>query len=307
MSSSDWLKQYYSRIIEEYKFSMGRKDRVLDWSIGIFFVALVAYVELLRYELPSIWRICLIVGLLCFIMRLFSSSCLAYAYLKKWRYLLDLIEKHWKSNTVSLDSLKNEIEKYHYTPRTTEKRTYFISHQLVGGFFLLFLVPFFLLLFEIYSNPQDLNIIIPVSFLAVYCIYESIIYITNKERSMPSENTLPPVSNEMGRVVKTEEQNRQNLATFVIGVLIGVIGNFLVSSVIEYQKATNFLDRTTWGVLAAVSVALFFHILQISGRLLTMPKGLIRQFRILKYLSVLLVAFVWALEFFIIPTLLSFF
>lgn len=53
MSSHEWLKQYYSRIIEEYRFSMERKDKVLDWSIGILFVALVAYVELLRYQVPS--------------------------------------------------------------------------------------------------------------------------------------------------------------------------------------------------------------------------------------------------------------
>jgi len=287
---------------------MNRKDRVLDWSIGILFVALVAYAELLSNQQPSIWRVYLLVGLSCFIMRLFVNSCLAYAYLKKWRHLLDFIEKHWMIGKSSLDDVKKEIERYHYTSRTTERRRYFIKHQLVGGFLLLFIVPFFLLFFELYSNPpQDLKIILPLSFLVGYYVYEAIIYATNREQSMPSENALPPVSNEVGRVVKTDEQNRQNLATFVIGVLVGVIGNFLVSSVIEYQKATNFLDRTTWGLLATASVALFFHILQISGRLLTMPEGLIRQFRILKYLSVLLVAFVWALEFFIIPNLLSFF
>jgi len=189
MSDSDWLRDYYSRIMQEYKFSMERKDRVTDWAIGIFFVALVAYVELLRYQLPSLWRVSLIVILLCFIVRLFANSCLAYAYLKKWRYLLDLIEKYWMTNMVSLDFIKNEIEKYHYTPRTREKRMYFIKSQLSAGFILLFFFPICLLLVEIYFNPQDLNIVIPISFLIAYCIYESVIFVLYKSLNMPSKSS----------------------------------------------------------------------------------------------------------------------
>jgi hypothetical protein len=224
LSSSKWLKEYHSRIVEEYKFSIERKDKVLDWSIGILFVALVGYVELLRYQIPSIWRIYLIVGLLCFIMRLFSNSCLAYAYLKKWRYLLDLIEKHWMNSEISLDLVKKEIEKYHYTPRTIEKRIYFIKHQLVGGFFLLFLLPFVLLLFEIHSNPQDLNIIIPVLFLVAYYVYESIIYATDQKRSMPSGNDVPPVSNatEQNNKMERRKERLDSLFEYAL-VLLGVL------------------------------------------------------------------------------------
>jgi len=211
--------------MEEYKFSMERKDRVLDWSIGILFIALVAYVELLRYQLPSIWRIYLIVGLLCFIMRLFSNSCLAYAYLKKWRHLLDFIEKHWMIGKSSLDDVKKEIERYHYTSRTTERRRYFIKHQLVGGFLLLFIVPFFLLFFELYSTPhQDLKIILPLSFLVGYYVYEAIIYATNRERSMPSENAVPPVSKDTGQVDKMEKRKERLDSLFEIAlVLLGIL------------------------------------------------------------------------------------
>jgi fatty acid desaturase len=182
---STWLKEYHSRIIEEYKFSMERKDRLTDWAIGIFFVTLVAYAELLREQVPSIWRVSLIVGLSCFIMRLFMNSCLAYAYLEKWRYLLDLIEKHRMTDTTSLDFVKKEIEKYHYTPRTTKKRIHFIKSQLLTGFFLLFLFPFSILLFELYSNALDLYVIIPISFLVVYYFLEFILFIEHKALGMP--------------------------------------------------------------------------------------------------------------------------
>lgn len=210
--------------MEEYKFSMERKDRVLDWSIGIFFIALVAYVELLRYQLPSIWRVCLIVGLLCFLMRLFSNSCLAYAYLKKWRYLLDLIEKHWMSKKTSLDSVKTEIGKYHYTPRTTKERTYFIKHQLVGGFFLLFLFPFLLLLYEIYSSPHNLYVTISISFLVTYYAFESFIFARNRELSMPSESAVPPVSNDTVLMEKMEKRRKYLDGLFGIAlVLLGIL------------------------------------------------------------------------------------
>jgi hypothetical protein len=176
LSDAEWLKEYYLRITEEYKFSMERKDRVTDWAIGVFFVALVAYSELLREQVTSVWRVYLIVGLLAFIIRLFSSSCLAYAYLKKWRYLLDSIERHWMTGTPSYDTLKDEINRLHYTPRTTEKRLYFIRKQLVSAFFLLLASPSALLLFELFSYPQDLTAVLPLLFLAAYCIYESVVF-----------------------------------------------------------------------------------------------------------------------------------
>ena len=179
----------------EYRFSMERKDRVTDWSIGILFVSLVAYAELLRGQTPSIWRIYLLVVLLCFIVRLFSNSCLAYAYLKKWRYLQDLIERHWM-NKESLKTVTEAIRKYHYTPRATHKRAYFVRCQLQAGFLILFFFPFCLLLFEIYSHLHDLNIVAPILILVIYCIYESVIFVRNEDLNMPSENTTPPDSDD---------------------------------------------------------------------------------------------------------------
>jgi hypothetical protein len=183
--SDSWLKEYHSRIIEEYKFSMERKDRVTDWAIGIFFVTMIAYAQLLGEQVPSVWRISLLVVLLCFAVRLFSNSCLAFAYLKKWRYLIDMIEKHWMKNVHSLDSIQKKIQKLHYTPRTTEKRLFFIKNQLITGFFLLFIFPFFLLLLELFSNSQNLNVLAPISFLVIYYVYESIMFWKHKALDVP--------------------------------------------------------------------------------------------------------------------------
>ncbi|MFW9917251.1 MAG: hypothetical protein ACFFGZ_16725 [Candidatus Thorarchaeota archaeon] len=183
--SESWLKEYHSRIMDEYRFSMERKDRVTDWAIGIFFATLIAYAQLLREQVPSIWRICIIVALLCFVIRLFSNSCLAFAYLKKWRYLTDMIEKHWLKNEPTLEEVQDAIQRFHYKPRTTEKRVIFVKNQLITGFLLLFLFPFFLLSFEFYFNPQDLNVLAPISFLIAYYVYEFILFWKNKALTMP--------------------------------------------------------------------------------------------------------------------------
>lgn len=178
-SHSEWLRDYYSRITEEYKFSMERKDRVTDWSIGIFFAFLIAYAELLMAQTPSIWRIYLIIGTLCFIDRLFINSCLAYGYLEKWRYLLDLIEKHWMNGNPTIEYVKDKIENLHYAVKTTKGRMYFIRSQLIASFSLLFLFPFVLLLFDSYSTPLN-ELFVPILFLFAYLVYEAIMYLNDK-------------------------------------------------------------------------------------------------------------------------------
>lgn|GEM_PF-1320660 len=224
MSNSKWLKEYHSRIIEEYKFSMERKDRVTDWAIGIFFIALVAYAELLRESTPPIWRIYLIVGLLCFNVRLFFNSCLAYAYLKKWRYLLDMIEKHWMNNKPSLDVVKDKIKKLHYTPRTTEKRRHFVKSQLLAGFLLLFLFPLFLISFEIYFKLQNLNeLIVPISFLFGYFVYELVMFITHKPLTMPKARKKIKQA-----LLQRVRSKRGKLAKIIIIIALVSISLFLV-------------------------------------------------------------------------------
>lgn len=172
---ASWLTDYYGRIREEYQFSMERKDKITDWSIGVFFVAITAYSLLIGNGANSLWRIYLIVILLCFVVRFYLSSCLAYAYLKKWRYLLDLIEKYQMNKDPSLDFVKKEISELHHTARATEKRRYFLIGQLKAGFFLMFLFPSIILTFEVILF-HEIQIVLPLLFLIGYLIYETLIF-----------------------------------------------------------------------------------------------------------------------------------
>jgi hypothetical protein len=169
---SEWLKEYYARISEEHRFSLNRKDTLTYWAITAVFVMLAAYVELLRFELPTLWRISLLVGTICLLVRFFMHSCLAYAYLRKWRYLLEQIEKHWMTGKPSLVDIQGDIKKYHHTPRTTVTRGYLVMAQLKAGFLLVFLLPISLIIFEVFYFPQSRFTLVSLALLITYIIYE---------------------------------------------------------------------------------------------------------------------------------------
>lgn len=131
-----WLSSYYSRITEEYKISMERKDRALDWSITVFFIAFIAYAELLSNN-NSIWRIYLLFILELFILRFFVGSIIAYTYLKKWRYIIQQIDSYYFKKKPTIEEINAIIETYDHKGTTTEKARYFIKRQLTVGFGLL--------------------------------------------------------------------------------------------------------------------------------------------------------------------------
>ena len=125
-NQDDWLSSYYSRITEEYKISMERKDRALDWSITIFFIAFMAYAELLTSK-NFIWRIYLLLILELFLFRFFIGSIIAYSYLKKWRYIIQQIDSYHFKNVIDLEEIKTIIDTYDHKHTTTENARYFIK------------------------------------------------------------------------------------------------------------------------------------------------------------------------------------
>jgi len=172
MSEQDsWLDSYYSRITEEYKLSMERKDRVTDWSITIFFIAIIAYAQLLTSN-NSLWRICLLFGLELFILRFFINSMIAYSYLKKWRYILKQIDLYHFKKDIDFEKIKKIVEIYDHTHTTTENARYFIIRQLINGFGLLLSIPILLMIFEFIINPPAKEVILPLIGSILYAGYE---------------------------------------------------------------------------------------------------------------------------------------
>ena len=79
-------------------------------------------------------------------------------------------------------------------------------------------------LFEIYSNPQELNIILPLLFLCIYYVYESIIFVKNKERSVPSVNDDVPAFKETNQPNRLEKRKGRLDSLFEYAlVLLGIL------------------------------------------------------------------------------------
>jgi hypothetical protein len=98
-----------------------------------------------------------------------------------------------------------------------------------------------------------------------------------------------------------KEEEKQNLKIFVYGVLVGVLGNFLVSFVIECSNARTFVERTSWEIATLVASLAFFHSLIITGRDLGFPEKALKLFRKCQFLSIIIIVTVWILELLIVP------
>ena len=186
-----WLSSYYSRITEEYKISMERKDRALNWSITVFFIAFMAYAELLTNN-NSIWRIYLLFILELFILRFFIGSIIAYTYLKKWRYIIQKIDSYKFKKEPKIDEINTIIDTYDHKDTTTEKARYFIKNQLKVGFGLLFAIPIVLITYEFLNNPPGQEVIWGIGFSILIVIYEILIFRVDTHPPDNTEQGHPP-------------------------------------------------------------------------------------------------------------------
>ncbi len=171
MGTEEWLGRYYRRITEEYKISMERKDRALDWSITVFFLAIMAYSELLSSGTAA-WRIYLFLIVELFLLRFFIGSILAYAYLNKWRHIIQQIDLHHFNNSVSIEDIQSTIDTYDHNHNTTKPSWYFIKNQLRVGFGLLFLFPGLIIVYEVSKVNASFEILIPILVTILIIVWE---------------------------------------------------------------------------------------------------------------------------------------
>jgi len=217
----DWLSSYYSRITEEYKISMERKDRTLDWSITIFFIAFIAYAELLTSE-NFIGRIYLLLILELFLFRFFIGSMIAYSYLKKWRYIIQQIDSYHFKNVIDLEKIKTIIDTYDHKHTTTEHARYFIKRQLIVGFGLLLSLPILLIIFELMKNPPGNEVIFPLIASVLFIGYE----ISNFHLDTQKINECETMVNDKK---SDEADTRKQVQAILIGSIFGLITGALTN------------------------------------------------------------------------------
>jgi len=100
---------------------------------------------------------------------------------------------------------------------------------------------------------------------------------------------------------KMGEQRRENVQAWVSGIILGVLGNFLVSACVEIANSSGF-KQNLWTVVLAFSWIVFMGTLSQSARVLNLPT---RGITIVTYAFLAFIV-VWALiVFFVLPLTIS--
>lgn len=177
---NEWLETYHSRLQSEYEFSSNKKDTLTNWSLTILLAMLGFYfgdfVGIANLESAS--RLALVIGTLIIVIQFFVNSMLSYGFLKKWRYLKELIEKHWMDGKPTLEDIKKKIALYDHGRRTKASWREMIWAQLRAGFLLILGAPILLAAVEVF-RAQNLTAYHYLSFvvLAVYMIWQIVIFL----------------------------------------------------------------------------------------------------------------------------------
>jgi len=96
------------------------------------------------------------------------------------------------------------------------------------------------------------------------------------------------------------EQRRPDIQAWVSGIILGVLGNFLVSAVVEITNSSGF-KLYLWTVVLAFSWIVFMGTLSQSSRLLNIPT---RRITIITYAFLVFIA-VWVLiVYFVLPLII---
>jgi hypothetical protein len=186
----DWLASYYQRLQNEYQFSLARRDNVTNWALTLFIAVVTTYTALLTSQIvpSSIWRIGLLLVALGLMIRFFSQSMIAYAFLRRCRYIENGIEAHWAVGEPLLQQIVLDLQTYDHGRRATVTRLAMLWSQLRAGFLLIFLVLSAVLLFEL-SQTQMTNVtsLLLVGFL-VYVAWETAIFLQYDQLKRPVSN-----------------------------------------------------------------------------------------------------------------------
>ena len=178
---NSWLHSYYSRVQDDYKSSLTRRDTITTWSYSLLAATLGIYFGFFSENLliqPS-WRFALLVGLTIILIRFFFQSMIAYGFILRWRMIKTEIEKHWIKEISNVDQLKKIIEKYDHgktIPSTGRNR---LVGQIRSGFILILIIPVILIINELFiQNDVSLFHYGLLVGLAIYVALEIINFVT---------------------------------------------------------------------------------------------------------------------------------
>ena len=171
--TTDWLANYYQRIVNDCTISFERRDRITNWSYAILAAVIGVYAGSFADGsfVTPLGRFALVSGVLFVLIRFFFQSMIAYGYFLRGRYLRTKIEEYWMNEKLSLDEIKKTIETFDHgkkIPKTGRNR---LIGQVRSGFFLILAIPTIPLATELYLDLNWQYFVI-ITFLILYLFYE---------------------------------------------------------------------------------------------------------------------------------------
>lgn len=206
----EWLKSYYQRIANDKNFDLERKDKFTNWALISLLGILAIFFQYLNSEIfIPIFCVGILAISISIVFRFFAHSCICYASIQNYNYLIFKIEDAFIKNNLDLQRFKWELENYGGRKGCISEKMLrrSVSRQLKAGFGIIFSICliFFMLAF-IYSiifiidlailNQQTLFssylimlVIIMVLFLIyigfeiywlkAYSLFKHIVYVEN--------------------------------------------------------------------------------------------------------------------------------
>ena len=174
----EWLKSYYAKIQSQHDNSFRKKDILTNWSLTILVAMFGIYFGILSGQfqeqmLEQSLRFAVVTGFMIILGQFFSNSLISYAYLRKFRYLMKLIDSRWMKENPSLSVIMEQISVFDLDDKTVVGMREAIWAQLRAGFAIILGVPTILWISEL-SQIQNLssNHYIAFLFLGIFVAWE---------------------------------------------------------------------------------------------------------------------------------------
>ena len=174
----EWLKVYYSKIQLEHDYSLRKKDALTNWSLTILVALLGIYFGIQGGLIQDLvidqsLRFILVTGFIIILGQFFSNSLIAYAYLRKFRYIMEQIDSHWMTGKPSLKTILEKISTFDHKSKTVVGVKKMISAQLRAGFAIILGGPIIIWISELFNIENiSYNHIIAFIILGGFVIWE---------------------------------------------------------------------------------------------------------------------------------------
>ncbi len=174
----EWLKVYYAKIQSQHDNSFRKKDTLTNWSLTILIAMIGIYFGILSGQfqeqmLEQSLRFAVVTGFLIILGQFFSNSLISYAYLRKFRYLMKMIDSGWMNGNPSFSVIKEQISVFDLKDKTVVGMRESSWAQLRAGFAIILGFPTVLWISELYQIQNlSFNHYFAFSLLGIFLAWE---------------------------------------------------------------------------------------------------------------------------------------